>query len=203
MKKMLLTTLALAVAVVILACANFSAVSPVNLPESKEDSKVITIANSENADEDKILESRFLNMLNHNFVYNDAFETTEGVVNNSVIALLDYAEDGYIAENVVSDYIFNMYGIEIEDYSVINPEFDYIEGYVFVLPMGYSTFNHEVISVAVNEDGSFTVKTRVEISSHDSGVFYETCETLFVQNENSQFGFSIIYSELGAESVAI
>ena len=116
MKKMLLTTLALAAIVVILACSNFSAVSPVNLPETEEDSKVITVANSENADENKVLESRFLNMLNHNFVYNEAFETTDGVVNNSVIALLEFAEDGYIAENYVSDYILNMYGIEGIDY---------------------------------------------------------------------------------------
>ena len=203
MKKMLLTTLALAAIVVILACSNFSAVSPVNLPETEEDSKVITVANSENADENKVLESRFLNMLNHNFVYNEAFETTEGVVNNSVIALLEFAEDGYIAENYVSDYILNMYGIEGIDYSQINPEFDYIEGYVFVLPMGYSSYNHEIKSVTLNEDGSYTVKTLVEISSHDSGAYFEECESLFVKNEASQFGFSIIYSDLGAASVAI
>lgn len=203
MKKMLLTTLALAAIVVILACSNFSAVSPVNLPETVEDSKVITVANSENADENKVLESRFLNMLNHNFVYNEAFETTDGVVNNSVIALLEFAEDGYIAENYVSDYILNMYGIEGIDYSQINPEFDYIEGYVFVLPMGYSSYNHEIKSVTLNEDGSYTVKTLVEISSHDSGAYFEECESLFVKNEASQFGFSIIYSDLGAASVAI
>jgi hypothetical protein len=203
MKKMLLTTLALAAIVVILACSNFSAVSPVNLVEAEEDSKVITVANSENADENKVLESRFLNMLNHNFVYNEAFETTDGVVNNSVIALLEFAEDGYIAENYVSDYILNMYGIEGIDYSQINPEFDYIEGYVFVLPMGYSSYNHEIKSVTLNEDGSYTVKTLVEISSHDSGAYFEECESLFVKNEASQFGFSIIYSDLGAASVAI
>lgn len=203
MKKMLLTTLALAAIVVILACSNFSAVSPVNLPETEEDSKVITVANSENADENKVLESRFLNMLNHNFVYNEAFETTDGVVNNSVIALLEFAEDGYIAENYVSDYILNMYGIEGIDYSQINPEFDYIEGYVFVLPMGYSSYNHEIKSITLNEDGSYTVKTLVEISSHDSGAYFEECESLFVKNEASQFGFSIIYSDLGAASVAI
>lgn len=203
MKKAFLTSVALMVAVVILACVNFSAVSPVNLPKENAKTNVITVANSENADENKVLESRFLNMLNHNFVYNEAFDTTEGVVNNSVIALLDLAEDGYIAENYVSDYIFNMYGIEGIDYSSVNPEFDYVEGYVFILPMGYSTFNHEIVSVSVNEDGSYTVKTKVEISSHDSGVYYNTCETLFVENENSQFGFSIIYSNIGANAVAI
>jgi hypothetical protein len=142
-------------------------------------------------------------MLNHNFVYNEAFETTDGVVNNSVIALLEFAEDGYIAENYVSDYILNMYGIEGIDYSQINPEFDYIEGYVFVLPMGYSSYTHEIKSVTLNEDGSYTVKTLVKISSHDSGAYFEECESLFVKNEASQFGFSIIYSDLGAASVAI
>ena len=203
MKKTVLTAVALMVAVVVLSLVNFSAAPVEEAVVSGNENKVITVSNSEKADESKVLEARFLNMLNHSYVYNEDFQTIDGVVNNSVIALLSYAEDGYIPENIVSDYIFNMYGVEIDDYSVINPEFEYKEGYVFILPKGYSTYKHSIVSALQNEDGSYTVKTKVEISSHDSGVYTEECETLFVQNAESQFGFSIIYSNIGTEAIAI
>lgn len=204
MKKTVLTAVALMLVVVMLSLINISA-APVNEIAAVEENnaQVITVAKSKRLDSAKVLESRFLNMLNHNFAYNEALDTEEGVVNSAVISLLSYSEDGYIAENVVSDFIFDMYGVEIADYSAINPEFDYKKGYVFVLPMGYSTYKHSVISAKVNEDGSYTVITQVEISSHDSGAGFEECETLFVPNAKSQFGFNIIYSNIGAKAAAI
>ena len=42
---------------------------------------------SEAPDASKIIEARFLNMLNHSYVYNDAFDSVEEIVNSSVIAL--------------------------------------------------------------------------------------------------------------------
>ena len=46
----------------------------------------------------KRLWARFLNMLNHNFVYNDAFESVYEMTACSEVALLDKAEDGYIKQ---------------------------------------------------------------------------------------------------------
>ena len=178
-----------------------------NNPED-ERRRVITVAERKAGipDENKVLESRFLNMLNHNYVYDEAFYTVEDIVNESVTALIDMREgedSSYIAESFVADYVLNMYGIEIEDFSEINPDFPKKEGFVYILPRGYSDYNHEITSVAQNEDGSYTVKTKVIISSHDSGAEIETCETLFVPNEMSQFGFSIINSKIGAPAVAM
>ena len=75
---------------------------------------VITVSNSDktSADYSKILESRFLNMLNHNFVYDSTFDSVEDMVNESMPALLgfrDSEDDSFIAENFVADYVFNMY----------------------------------------------------------------------------------------------
>ena len=56
-------------------------------------------------DVDKVLESRFLNMLNHNYVYDDDFNDIEDIVNNSAIANINYIDDdGYIDENVQLDW---------------------------------------------------------------------------------------------------
>ncbi len=157
-------------------------------------------------DKAKVLEARFLNMLNHSFVYNDAIFFEEDIVNNSILALLnlrDSEDDAYIKQDYVSNYIFNMYGVENIDYSLINKDFDQKEGFVYIIPRGYSVFKHKIISVSENEDGSYTVKTKVTISAHDSDEITEECTTLFVKNESSKFGYNIISSVIETEKTSI
>ena len=167
-------------------------------PETKEN--VINLSDNSSAyTKNKALEKRFLNMLNHSFVYDSDIEEVEEIVNCSVAALLDMRDsedDSFISESVVSDFVFNMYGVEIEDYSLINSEFPQKEGYVYILPRGYSVYNHELVSVSVNEDGSYTVKTKVTVDSHDCDAESFACTTLFVANPQSQFGYNIISSSI-------
>lgn len=170
--------------------------------------EVITVADQvkQKPDSSKVLESRFLNLLNHNFVYNSDFDTIENIVNESVIALLDMRDsedDSYISENIVKDYIFNMYGIEIDDFSSFNADFPKRSGYVYIIPRGYSTYEHQMVSVTENEDGSYTTKTKVTVSSHDGIEMTDFCETLFIVNENSAFGFSIISSDIESSALTI
>ena len=172
------------------------------------ETNVITVSDSgkTSADASKVLESRFLNMLNHNFVYNTTFDSVEEMVNASMPALLGYREtedDSFIAETYVADYIFDMYGIEVEDFSGINAQYDSKEGYVYIIPRGFTKYTHTISSVIANEDGSYTVTTRMTSSAHDSGDITETCTTLFVPNQESSFGFSIIYSNVGGIASAI
>jgi hypothetical protein len=96
-----------------------------------------------------------------------------------------------------------MYGIEDIDYSLINADFSKKEGYVYILPRGYELYSHKVESVTLNEDGSYTVKTNVSISTHDGLKINEVCETLFVKNDASSFGFNIVYSNIGAPASAV
>ncbi len=206
MKYTVTKVLALLLVTVLLSMVNVPAVSAdygKNSVKSADlnnaDNGVITVANSTSASPDyrEVYEARFLNMLNHNYVYNEAFNSVEAIVNDSMPALINLRESedsSFIAERYVSDYIFNMYGITVDDYSKINSDFDREDGFVYIIPRGYSTYVHKIASVTENEDGSFTVKTNVTISSHDSGEYTEECETLFVRNEKSQFGFVIIYS---------
>lgn len=201
MKKIGLLTACVLSAVLCVAAFSLSAAPSEKTVNANISSARVEVLNSADAapDSQKILEARFLNMLNHNFVYGSDFDTVENIVNSSVIALLDMrTEDGdFIAENVVADYIYNMYGVELEDFSDINTDFPKAEGYVFVLPRGYSLYSHEIASVSANEDGSYTVTTNVKISTHDNGEYVDTCTTLFVANPESQFGYSIIYSNIG------
>ena len=150
-------------------------------------------------DSSKVQQARFLNMLNHNFVYNEAFNSVEDIVNASVPALLnmrDPVNESYIAESYVKDYVYNMYGVEIEDFSDINNDFAHLDGYVYIIPRGFSVFSHKIDSVSLNEDGSFTVVTSVSIDSHDGDSISRKAVSLFVKNDRSRFGYNIISSEI-------
>lgn len=161
-----------------------------------QESVSTSLATSENSQ--SALQVRFLNMLNHNFVYNSDFDNVEDIVNSSIPALLGLAEQGdeYIAQGFVRDYVFDMYGIEIEDFSGINADLPQKEGYVYIIPRGFCTYKHQSISVKQNEDGTFTVQTLVIFETHDDEVKELNCTTLFVPNNESQFGFNIVYSQI-------
>ncbi len=209
MKKFMLLSISFVVIGVVLFLAAFAPASEITVaPETAvSDSAVVTVVDtrSANVENNKILESRFLNMLNRNFVYNDSYFTVEDVVNDSMIALLDMRDsedDAYISQEIVSDFVYDMYGIEV-DYSEINSQFPKKEGYVFLLPRGYELYEHTVLNITENEDGTYTVKTNVKISCHDGTVYNDVCETLFVPNEASQFGYNIVHSNIGAVATAI
>lgn len=168
--------------------------------KTPQKNSVLTLADNDNnaPNAEKILETRFLNMLNHNFVYGDAFYSIEDIVNSSMPALLslkDGEDSSYIKAEYVVDYIYNMYGVEITDFSSINSDFEQQEGYVYILPVGYEIYKHKIVDVSQNEDGTYSVKTQAGISTHDGQTETELCETLFVRNTNSQFGFNIVRSQ--------
>lgn len=194
MRKNVIAAVALLLCVCLLSFVKVSDKNAQIVEAATQNQEVITVA-----DNTKMLESRFLNMLNHSFVYDSDFHNKETLVNNSVLALLDLADNGFVSETYVSDYIFNMYGINVADFSDINVDFEQKQGYVYIVPRGYSVCEHKIISVTDNSDGSYTVVTNVEISLDDGTVITDTATTVFLQNAESQFGYNIVYSEIGAE----
>ena len=151
-------------------------------------------------------EARFLNMLNHNFVYNSDFDNADTIVNNATLALLDLRDsenEDYIKDTYVKGFVKDMYGIEIADMSGLNAQFPQLEGYVYIVPRGYTTYTHEIVSVEENEDGSYTVISDATVENHDSEAETQKAVTLFVRNESSAFGYNIVYSNLVTESTDI
>ncbi len=191
MRKNLIFSLILAVCVVVLsfACVDTSAYESTTAQKSQAD--VVTVAKTEETN--KVLETRFLNMLNHSFVYNDDFYDDKTLVDNSVLALLDLSEDGYIDETYVMDYVFNMYGKIYKDFDFLGGD---NKGFVYVIPRGYNLYTHKISSFTDNKDGSYTVVTDVEVSYEDGSVETFACETVFLENSESDFGYNIMYSEI-------
>lgn len=188
MKKGILSITALAVVLLI----SFTSLTVKPAANATEKKPAVAVS------EEKALGARFLNMLNHNFVYNDAFESVYEMTACSEVALLDKAEDGYIKQSLIADYLYNMYGVENADFAAVTKDFPQRENYVYVIPRGFSVYKHSAPVITENEDGSYTVVTDVEISSHDSDAETAKATTLFVKNENSAFGFNIISSDISA-----
>lgn len=176
--------------------ASFSVISA-NPADETGNSTAGNTVSSESADAEKVLEARFLNMLNHSFAYDEELSSVEDLVNCAVTALCVTvgADDSFIEESRVADYLYNMYGVEVENLSSVNEGFPKKEGYVYIIPRGYTVYKHTIDSVRLNEDGSYTVTTNVIIDSHD-GDEEGKAVTLFVKNSDSRFGFNIISSDI-------
>lgn len=152
----------------------------------------------------KVMETRFLNMLNHNYVYGADFEDLEKTVNNAALALLDLrdSEDSeYISQDIVNGYLYDMYAVTFDDFSCFNTDFPQREGYLYILPRGFWKYEHKIISVTQNEDGTFTVLTDVNVKTHDRVDFAGECKTMFAENSESSFGYNIVFSEFVGESL--
>ena len=151
-------------------------------------------------------EARFLNMLNHNFVYNSDFDNADTIVNNASLALLDLrdsANEDYIKETYVKGFVKDMYGIEIADMSSLNAEYPQLDGYLYIIPRGYTSYSHTIVSVEQNEDGSYTVVSDVSVSDHDAASKTQKAVSLFVENDESAFGYNMIYCNIVANSTDI
>ena len=151
-------------------------------------------------------EARFLNMLNHNFVYNTDFDNADTIVNNASLALLDLrdsANEDYIKDTYVKGFVKDMYGIEIADMSSLNAEYPQLDGYLYIIPRAYTSYSHTIVSVEQNEDGSYTVVSDVSVSDHDAAAKTQKAVSLFVENDESAFGYNMIYCNIVANSTDI
>lgn len=185
--------ISLILALVMLASFSVISANPAEDDDIFAEKTAVSVA----ADKEKVLEARFLNMLNHNFAYDEELASVEDLVNCAVTALCvsGNTDDSFIEESRVEDYLYNMYGVEVENLSSVNADFPKKDGYVYIIPRGYTVYKHAIESVRLNEDGSYTVTTSVTIDSHD-GEQEGKAVTLFVKNSDSQFGFNIISSTI-------
>ena len=140
--------------------------------------------------------ARFETMLNHNYVFADAFHSVSVVTEQSCLALLSDAEDGVLANTALIPFIKDMYGI---DPSVLADEGNEplaLNGTTVIKPRGYTRYTHTVTKITENVDGTFTVYSTVWADAHDeNGLFYESVSR-FVPAESSRFGYHLLSCEL-------
>ncbi len=145
------------------------------------------------AKREAVLLGRIENMLSHNFVYNDDFDSTTAMVDNAMLALLSAADDeGFIDAYLVGGFVYNMYGITLDEYE-ISADFPQKDTYLFVLPRGFDEFSHKVSGIEI--DGEYIhVDSVMTVESHEGALYEYSCHTIFLENEESSFGYNIISS---------
>lgn len=192
MKKLLLAT------AVVLVCA-FFAIGATSYPDTAAVAGAPVQAQvQENIDP---LETRFLNMLNHNFVYGDDFASFDKIALGSVLSNLSSREGDYIPEVCVKGFANDMYGINIVDFGE-NENSLHKDGFVHIPAMGYTSFAHKNATVSENEDGTFTVLTDVTVDPHDGKPYKASAVSVFAPNENSSFGYILVFSDISEGAVS-
>ena len=152
--------------------------------------------NSAAPDLDAVKAARFQNMLNINTVYGEDFLDNQKLVNAAMIVLKSYAdEDGFIENAIVSTYIKDMYDINVDINEKINQGLPQRDGHVLLIPRGHSVYSHKVTEITENADFILVVSS-VTVTTHEGDLFQFDCETKFIENELSSFGYSILDSVL-------
>lgn len=189
----------LAVAVAVVCLLTFIGLkSDEKTPEIEPQVVSNVTLNLSDSDSTKVLSSRFLNMLNHNFVYGEDFLSADTILNLSIIAQRDKADENgeFIEENIVTSFVFDMYGIEIIDTTEFSAGYPQKEGHLYLVPQGFTVYKHQNAEITENEDGTYTVTTQVSVDGHDGEDEVLYAKSLFTKNSKSALGFNIIYSEI-------
>lgn len=154
------------------------------------------------ADQEKVEEARILNLLNLNNIYGDDFTNNEALVNAAAINLRSFATaNGFIENGIITSYIKDIYDIDLEINDNINVNMPKKQGYVYLIPRGYSSYTHEIVSISRSED-FIKVVSLVSVNSHDGLDVVGTATTILFINENSSFGYNIINSEIDYNAVS-
>lgn len=142
-----------------------------------------------------VRKARFETMLNHNYVYDDDFSSDRVMIENAILALLDHAENDEIDQELVLNFIRNMYGREVDPNTAVYDFLPASEGKFAILARGYSKISHTVVSVE-EVAGGWEVASEMRIEPHDGQAYTVSANTLFVANEGSSFGYNIVSSDL-------
>lgn len=144
--------------------------------------------------------ARFENMLNMNFVYGDDFCNNESLVNAAAISVLgEVDDDGFIPSDSVTAFIKDFYDIDMVITKNINSSLPQRDGFVYVVPRGYTTYEHDVVSV-IRDGDYYSVVSSVKINLHTGESYIATANSVFMINHDSSFGYSLISSELDVAS---
>ena len=192
MKKSLIITIAVICAAVVLSSVLFSGAA------------VKTSAEAPVVSETKAFdEAAFLNILNDNYVYGSDFDDIDDIVNCSVNKFkASVSDEGYISAKLLCDYVYDMYGIEIVDLSKLNPEYEYRPGFVYALP-AFTEYKHENVELSENEDRTVTAISDITVYSLDGNGEKLKAKSLLVKNENSKYGYNLVYSEIYSENASM
>lgn len=131
----------------------------------------------------------FTQMLDSNFIYNEAFVSDSLLIEGSMLSLLPEAIEGRLHKDRISEFMLDFYGVTMNP-AAYNQS--YVAGeYFYYIPKGYDKASHTIISI--DYDGEYyTVVSNVVFSTHDLTHAPHKVVSTFVANKESEFGYNLI-----------
>jgi|GEM_PF-4000646 hypothetical protein len=142
----------------------------------------------------------FTEMLDKNYIFNEAFTSDADLIEGAMLSLLPTAEDGRLKKDDIAAFMLDFYGIVMNEkaYPV-----EYVkDDYFYYIPKGYNRPYHEIVSIERDGDTYFVI-SNMKLDTHDNGVEPYTVKTAFIANSSSSYGFNLINCEIvvPAESI--
>ena len=137
-----------------------------------------------------VMLARFQNILNHNHCFGDDINSPSELIFSAQVSLLSECRDGYIASDLVDNFVFNMYGKRPE--GVVFDFSEQREGYYPVIPRGFSTYSHTVTDYSYLGDGRIEVFSDVLINETEMA----RCESILFADGTSAFGYILLSCEI-------
>ena len=156
------------------------------------DEPVVSSANNEF---DKKNAARFETVLNNNYAFANDFSSVSTLIKLSSISLLPHAKNGELENNLIIDFMKNMYGVDPSTLCDEGEELLVANGTTALIPMGFTKYNHVVENVHLNEDGTYTVYSTVSALDGENEVFFDAISR-FVETNDSSFGYILVSCEL-------
>ena len=192
MKKSAILAAALLLCCCLLSGAAFA--DPSSVPAPADTAAVSPIG-------DSVLNSRVAHILSLNYASDCAAESDHDLIQDCSLALLGSAEeiDGfmYVRTSLIEGLIFNLYGRRVNAGEADLGFIPAVEGYTAVIPRGYDTFEHTLVSVEPTGTG-LTVTSVMAVVPHDGDPYSVRCVTELDENPESSFGYSIVSSRTSA-----
>lgn len=143
-----------------------------------------------------VFEAKIENLINLNNIYGSDFLDNEILTNSAAHAMSSYANEfGFIPETIVTDYVKDLYDIDLVITDDINSDMPRRDGFVYLIPRGYTLYRQTVTDI-VDMGTYLRVTSDVEVCYHDGSSISATGITMIVENPESSFGYNILNAEL-------
>ncbi len=140
--------------------------------------------------------ARIENLLNNNNVYGEDFLNNEKLVNLAAVSLRSYADqNGFIEESIITSYVKDLYDIDLFITDNINADMPKKDGYVYLIPRGFTKYSHSIVSVTESTDYILVI-SNVTVYYHDGGCDTGVATTILVPNAQTAYGYNIIDSSI-------
>lgn len=135
----------------------------------------------------------FLEMLNKNYIFNEAFVDDVAIIEGAMLSLMPQAKEGRLHKDTIALFIEDFYGITMNENAY---DLNYIAGdYYYFIPKGFNKPIHKITNIAFDGECYF-VTSNITLDTHDNGEEPYTVKSVFIKNNDSSYKYNLLNCEI-------